>query len=85
MFPESDGEPITRVAVARPTGAFTVVVPAPPTARSIASIDIAAADTQDAGGRGTEPPGDGGEGRRLGGSIVTEITSIAIEGRGGTE
>ena len=85
VFPETPGEPITRVQVERPSGAFTVVVPAPEAARSIALIDIAEPDPEDAGGRGAEPPGDGGDGRRLGGPRGTEITSFAIEGRGETE
>ncbi|MHA7140564.1 hypothetical protein ACX80T_03415 [Arthrobacter sp. Sr33] len=85
VFPETPGEPITRVQVQRPTGAFTVVVPAPPAARSIALIDVAAPDPEDTGSRDAAPPGDGGDGRRLDGFRVTDITSFAIEGRGDTK
>ena len=66
-------------------GAFTVVVPAPPAARSIALIDVAAPDPEDTGSRDAAPPGDGGDGRRLDGFRVTDITSFAIEGRGDTK
>ncbi|MHA7275760.1 hypothetical protein ACX80O_04415 [Arthrobacter sp. Hz1] len=85
VFPETPGDPITRVRVDQPSGAFTVVVPAPAAARSIALIDIAAPEPDDVVSRDAEPPGDGGDGRRLGGSRITEITSFAIEGRGETE
>jgi hypothetical protein len=40
VFPENPGEPITRVDVERPQGAFTVVVPAPPAARQVALLDV---------------------------------------------
>ncbi|WP_077489439.1 hypothetical protein [Sinomonas mesophila] len=42
VFPETPGEPITRVDVERPKGAFTVVVPAPPASRSVAVLDVRA-------------------------------------------
>ncbi|WP_051427442.1 hypothetical protein [Arthrobacter sp. H20] len=84
VFPENPGEPITRVDVDRPSGAFTVVVPAPAAARNIALIDIAAPAPGTAGARGAEPPGEGQD-RSPDASDITEITSFAIEGRGGTQ
>lgn len=40
VFPERPGEPITRVEVAEPRGAFTVVVPAPETADHVAVVRV---------------------------------------------
>lgn len=40
VFPEQPGEPITRVDVERPKGAFTVVVPAPEEAREVAVVQL---------------------------------------------
>ena len=41
VFPENHGEAITRVPNLDPSGAFTVVVPARPDARSVALIRVA--------------------------------------------
>jgi hypothetical protein len=43
VFPEQPGEPIVRVDVPRPRGAFTVVVPAPPDAEEVAVVRVAPA------------------------------------------
>jgi hypothetical protein len=43
VFPEQPGEPIVRVDVARPRGAFTVVVPASDAASQVALVRVAAA------------------------------------------
>ena len=43
VFPERPGEPIVRVDVAQPKGAFSVVVPAPDGAASVAVVHIAPA------------------------------------------
>jgi hypothetical protein len=40
VFPEQPGEPITRVDVAQPRGAFTVVVPAPAAAVRVSLVEI---------------------------------------------
>jgi hypothetical protein len=40
VFPEHPGEPITRVDVAKPRGAFTVVVPAGPDAARVALLHV---------------------------------------------
>ncbi|WP_105550188.1 hypothetical protein [Arthrobacter sp. MYb227] len=40
VFPENPGDPIMRVALEHPQGAFTVVVPAPKAAASVALLDI---------------------------------------------
>ena len=40
VFPEQPGEPIVRVAVERPRGAFTVVVPAPQAAAHVAVVRV---------------------------------------------
>ena len=41
MFPEHSGEPITRVDVAHPRGAFTVVVPVSKEADHVSIVRIA--------------------------------------------
>ena len=43
VFPEQPGEPIVRVDVARPRGAFTVVVPASAAASQVALVRVAPA------------------------------------------
>jgi hypothetical protein len=40
VFPEKPGEPITRVDVAKPRGAFTVVVPAPGDADHVSLVQV---------------------------------------------
>ena len=40
VFPERAGEPITRVAVGTPAGAFTVIVPAPETTDHVTVLQI---------------------------------------------
>lgn len=40
VFPERLGEPITRVAVGIPTGAFTVVIPAPETTDHVTVLQL---------------------------------------------
>lgn len=42
VFPETAGEPIMRVALEKPHGAFTVVVPAPAAAARVALLDVEA-------------------------------------------
>jgi len=57
VFPDRPGEPITRVDVEHPTGAFTVVVPASEAARRIALLDVdVPAPPPPSGERGTPPP-----------------------------
>jgi hypothetical protein len=43
VFPEQHGEPITRVDIAKPRGAFTVVVPVPEGADHVAVVHVAPA------------------------------------------
>ena len=43
VFPEQHGEPITRVDVARPRGAFTVIVPVPDGADHVTVVHVAPA------------------------------------------
>lgn len=43
VFPEQPGEPIVRVDVPQPKGAFTVVVPAPPEADQVTVVKVAPA------------------------------------------
>jgi hypothetical protein len=40
VFPEKPGEPITRVDVAKPRGAFTVVIPAPGDADHVSLVQV---------------------------------------------
>jgi hypothetical protein len=46
VFPEQHGEPITRTAVAKPRGAFTVVVPVPEGADHVAVVRVAPAQPE---------------------------------------
>ena len=46
VFPEQHGEPITRTAVSKPRGAFTVVVPVPEGADHVAVIHVAPAQPE---------------------------------------
>jgi len=76
VFPEQPGEPITRVDVARPSGAFTVVVPAPAAADHVAMVRIAppAADAPRRLAAGATGPAPGEP-------EVTEIARFALENR----
>jgi hypothetical protein len=56
VFPEQPGEPITRVDVERPQGAFTVVVPAPPGATTVAVVELAPVLQAEADVTGAPPP-----------------------------
>lgn len=40
VFPEQPGEPITRIGIDRPSGAFTVVVPGRETADHVAVVEV---------------------------------------------
>ncbi len=51
VFPEQPGEPITRVDVPQPKGAFTVVVPAPTAADHVTVMQIAHPKPAPAGGQ----------------------------------
>lgn len=61
VFPEQPGELITRVQIANPRGAFTVVVPAPQGADHVSVVRVAAPDTataaSDASAAGAAPAG----------------------------
>jgi hypothetical protein len=52
VFPEQPGEPIVRVDVARPKGAFTVVVPVPAGADHVTVVQITPGQAG-----GPQPPG----------------------------
>ena len=41
VFPETHGEPITRLEVPQPRGAFTVIVPVPPDADHVSVVRVA--------------------------------------------
>ncbi len=57
VFPEQPGEPITRVDMAIPRGAFTVVVPVPEKADHVTIVQIAPSrpDVPSLGERATSP------------------------------
>ncbi len=57
VFPEEPGEPITRVEVERPRGAFTVVVPVPAGSDRVVVVRVTPAkpDAAVPGTRGTSP------------------------------
>lgn len=60
VFPEEPGEPITRVDVEHPSGAFTVLAPAPPTAQRVAVVRITPAPREQqrlAAGATSDAPG----------------------------
>jgi len=46
VFPEQHGEPITRTPVAKPRGAFTVVVPVPEGSDHVAVVHVAPAQPE---------------------------------------
>lgn len=56
VFPPNAGEPITRVDVEHPKGAFTVIVPAPAETRSVALLDVAAPAAAPTAGAAAPPP-----------------------------
>ena len=73
VFPEEPGEPITRVDVPQPRGAFTVVLPAPEAAEVVAVVRVTErqpdAPRVDAGA--TSPvPGE---------SEIVELSSFPLE------
>ncbi len=55
VFPENPADPITRVEVEHPRGAFTVVVPAAATARRVALLDVDVPPLPPPGERGAPP------------------------------
>jgi hypothetical protein len=67
VFPENPGEPISRVDVPQPRGAFTVVVPVPQDADHFSVVQIAPEkpDAQAPAGRATSPV--------EGGTQITEL------------
>lgn len=73
VFPEQPGEPIVRVDVPKPKGAFTVVVPAPQAAQQVAVVRVAPAkpDAQ-------VPPG-GATTRVLGAAEATDLATFPLE------
>jgi hypothetical protein len=66
VFPETPGEPITRVPVDRPKGAFTVIVPVPVGARSVALLDVRTPTPPPEGLAAPPPPSAKGEETVLG-------------------
>jgi hypothetical protein len=72
VFPEKHGEPISRVDVAQPRGAFTVVVPIPEDAShfSVIQIEPGRADTQGPASRATSPV--------EGGTQITELARFPL-------
>jgi hypothetical protein len=51
VFPQNPGEPITRVDVAQPRGAFTVVVPAPERTDHVTVLQLVAPQAREPGGQ----------------------------------
>lgn len=73
VFPERHDEAITRVDVAKPRGAFTVVVPAPAGADHVSVVRVAPAqaDSTLPAGRATSA--------EAGGSEVTELAKFPLQ------
>lgn len=72
VFPEQAGEPIVRVDVARPKGAFSVVVPAAAGATSVAVVRVTPT------GAVGPPPGGATSPLAAGAVAVTEIASFPL-------
>jgi hypothetical protein len=76
VFPERPGEPITRVDVEKPRGAFTVVIPAPAGANRVKLVELRpprrARERLDAGATSAVP----------GEPEVIELASFQLTGRG---
>jgi len=76
VFPEEPGSPITRVDVAEPRGAFTVVLPAPETAEQVAVVRVTERQPEARlvpGGATSPVPGD---------SEIVDIASFRLEAAG---
>ncbi len=76
VFPEEPGSPITRVDVAEPQGAFTVVLPAPETAEQVAVVRVTQRqpEARSVPGGATSPvPGE---------SEIVDIASFRLEATG---
>jgi hypothetical protein len=79
VFPERPGEPITRVDVERPQGAFTVVVPAPAGAQQVAVVRVQAPPPPP----DEEEPGAGaGPGGLAPGAESHDLATFALETSG---
>jgi hypothetical protein len=76
VFPEDPGEPITRVDVERPRGAFTVVVPAPQGADHVAVVELRPPARDEA------PLGAGATDAVPGEPEVVELGRFQLTGRG---
>lgn len=76
VFPEKAGEPITRVPIARPRGAFSVVLPAPKAAARVAVVRVqpGAAPPAAPGARAPE-----GAARAAPELQTTELASFALQ------
>ena len=76
VFPEEPGSPITRVDVAEPRGAFTVVLPAPEAAEQVAVVRVTEPqpEARSVPGGATSPvPGQ---------SEIVDIASFRLEATG---
>jgi hypothetical protein len=73
VFPEQPGEPISRVDVAQPRGAFSVVVPAPPGADHVSVVRVEAADP------GADLPAGRATSAAAGGAAVTEVARFTLQ------
>ena len=76
VFPEEPGSPITRVDVAEPRGAFTVVLPAPETAEQVAVVRVTERQPEARlvpGGATSPVPGE---------SEIVDIASFRLEAAG---
>jgi hypothetical protein len=75
VFPERPGEPITRVDVPHPRGAFTVVVPAPENADHVTVLRLAPPK------QGVVQPGGRATSQVPGGPEVTDIADFKLSPR----
>jgi hypothetical protein len=72
VFPEKPGEPFQRVDVARPKGAFTVVMPMPAAADRLAVVQIAPDQT------GPQAPPGGGPAAAAAALKATDLASFPL-------
>jgi len=73
VFPERAGEAIVRVDVAKPKGAFTVVIPAPPEANQVTVVRVAPAQPD------AQLPAGGTTSRAAGAAEASDLATFPLK------
>jgi hypothetical protein len=73
VFPEQPGEAIVRVDVAKPKGAFTVVIPAPEAAHQVTVVRVAPAQPE------AQLPAGGATSRVAGAAKATDLATFPLK------